>query len=177
MSVISIPSSTANSYASNAEAIAVWSIDPHKTDYPTVETSQDQALRTATQQLDDTYGDKYKGELYDATFALYQPRTGVTDPRTGVIITDYTVYQDDIKRATAIQAYYVFKNDRDAESADLVSTNTSEKLEGVGSVSRGTTSEQIQATNRSLIHDEAARIMTKWVDGITSKYSTVIERG
>lgn len=177
MAVDAIPSPTANSYASNAYAIAIWQNDPYKQDYPATEAEQDRVLITATQQLDDTYGDSYNGLIYDTTYSLYWPRKGVTDPRTGLIITDYADYPSDIKRATALQAYYVSKNNREAETADLVSTNISQKLDGVGSVSRGSTSDQIQATNRSLIHDEVARIMSKWTTGGNSKYSTVMYRG
>lgn len=177
MAVDSVPSPTANSYISNADAIAVWQSDPYKLDYASVITDQDIALKSATALLDDIYGDSYKGAIYDTSYTLYWPRTGVTDPRTKQSITDYTTYPSDIARATALQAYHICANDRQAETADLVSSNTREKLDGVGEVERGSTSEQRKALSRPTIHPEVARIMDNWVTGTTSAYSSVMSRG
>lgn len=177
MSVISTPGITANSYASNALFVSVCSSDPYKQDYTVVEAEQDRALITATQLFDDMYGDRYKGEIYDTDYALYWPRTGVTDPRTGLEITVYTAYPDDLARATALQAYHIDKNDRQIESADQSSAVKRQKLEGVGEVEYSSTTEQKQANYRSVIHHEVSRIMAKWVDGGISPYSAVMTRG
>lgn len=177
MAVDAIPSPTANSYISNADAIAIWSADPYKLDYAAVITDQDIALKTATSMLDDVYGASYKGAIQDADNALYWPRTGVTDSRTGVLITDYTDYPADLKRATALQAYHLYANNRETESADLVSTNVREKLDGVGEIERASVSQQRSATNRPTIHPEVARIMSPYVTGGTSVYSSVMSRG
>lgn len=170
------PSPTSNSYISNADAIAIWSADPYKLDFNAIITDQDIALKTATAMLDDVYGASYKGTLHDADNSLYWPRTGVTDPRTGVVITDYTDYPADIKRATALQAYHLYANNRETESADLISTNVKEKLDGVGEIERGTTAEQRSATNRPVIHPEVARIMGPYVTGRTSEFSSMMGR-
>lgn len=177
MAVDSIPSPTANSYTSNADAITIWQSDPYKLDYAAVITDQDIALKSATALLDDIYGDSYKGAIYDTSYALYWPRTGVIDSRTGLLIDDFTSYPDDLARATALQAYHLYANNRQAESADLVSSNMREKLDGVGEVERGTTSEQKQATSRPTIHPEVARIMSKYVTGGTSSFTSVMSRG
>lgn len=178
MAVISQPPSpTSNSYISNADAVAIWQNDARKTDYPTVEADQDRALRSATQLLDDIYGTSYKGAIYNTSYALYWPRTGVEDPRTERDITDFTTYPADIARATALQAYHLFKNDRQVETADLVSANIRERLEGVGEIERGSVAQQRLAASRPAIHEEVARIMRNWVNGGTSQYSSIMVRG
>ncbi len=178
MSVISTPGTTANSYASNAQFVTFMENDPwKKDDYPTGVADQDRALISATQLLDDVYGDKYKGTIYDTTYALYWPRTGVTDPRTGLDITTYTTFPYDLMRATALQAYHLFQNDRQQETADAVSLNKREKLDGVGEVERFDTSEQRSVLDRPAIHPEVSRIMAKWVDSASGKYSSVMDRG
>lgn len=178
MAVISQPPSpTSNSYISNADAVAVWSGDARKQDYPTVEADQDRFLRGATQLLDDVYGAAYKGDIQNADNALYWPRTGVTNPRIMRTITDFTVYPADIARATALQAYHMFKNDRQQETSDIVSANIRERLEGVGEIERGSVAQQRLAASRPAIHEEVARIMRNWVNGGTSQYSSIMVRG
>lgn len=177
MSVDAVPGVSATSYVSNADAIIVWQNDPYKQDFPTVEADQDRALITATQMLDDVYGDQYKGIIYNTTYALFWPRTGVIDHRTGLLITDFAAFPVDIARATALQAYHVNKNNRQEESADRVSTNVREKLDGVGEIERADTSDQRSATDRPAIHPEVSRIMSRWVTGGSSQYSSVMSRG
>jgi hypothetical protein len=177
MSVDSIPSATANSYISNADAISVWSNDPYKLDYATVITDQDIALKAATTMLDDVYGDYYNGVIYDTSYSLYWPRERVNDPRTGEPITDYASYPSDLARATALQAYHISAHNRQEETADLVSANTREKLDGVGEVERGTTGQQRSALSRPTIHPEVARIMSNFVTGGTSQYCGDMVRG
>lgn len=176
MAVDAIPSPTANSYISNADAIAIWSADPYKLNYAAVVTDQDIALKTATAMLDDVYGTSYKGTIQDADNALYWPRTGVTDPRTGALITDYTDYPSDIKRAAALQAYHLYANNRETESADLVKSVKSTK---VGPIEKeyADVSQQRSATNRPVIHPEVARIMSPYVTGGTGLYSSDMGRG
>jgi len=175
MAVDSVPSATANSYISNADAIAVWEADPYKQDYATVITDQDVALIASTTMLDDIYGASYDGKLYDASYSLYWPRTGVIDNRTGVLITDYTSYPTDLARATALQAYHISKTDRQTESADQVSAVKREKVDVI-EVEYQTTSEQKQANYRTVIHPEVERIMSKFVSGSASGFTNVMYR-
>lgn len=175
MSVIATPSPTADSYCSNADAVAIWSADVDKSDYPTDETIQDSVLRKATRQLDQKYGSSYAGQIYDASYSLYWPRTGVIDQRTGRAITDYTVYPDFMIQAVALQAYYLSKGSRTEEA--VISTNISETLEGVGSVTRASVSEQKQAAYTSVIHPEVAAIMDQGMGTTASGCMVVLGRG
>jgi|21_taG_2_1085346.scaffolds.fasta_scaffold09838_5 hypothetical protein len=177
MAVNATPSPTANSYVSNSDAIAIWQNDPRKQDYPAVEADQDRFLMSATAILDDMYGAYYKGTLQNANNALYWPRTGVEDPRTKAVATSYSAYPPDIARATAMQAYHLYKHDRQVEKADRVSANKREKLDGVGEIERGSTSEQSQATVRPVIHPEVSRVMRNFVNGVVSPYVSVMSRG
>ena len=177
MAVIAVPGTTANSYVSNTAAVALWSNDQRKQDYPTAEADQDRVLTGATTLLDDVYGESYNGEIHDTSFALYWPRENVTDPRTRQRITDFTTFPADIARATALQAYHLFKNDRQQESADFLSGIRSQELEGVGRIERASVSEQRSALTRPTIHPEVARIMAKWTTGGFSQYSSNMARG
>lgn len=171
------PSPTSESYVSTDDAITIWQNDPYKNlDFNTIITDQDIALKTATAMLDDVYGSSYKGIIEDADNALYWPREGVTDPRTGDLITDYTDYPADIKRATALQAYHLYKNNRETESADLVKAVKRTKVDVIEK-EYADVSQQRSATNRPVIHPEVARIMGPYVTGGTSTYSSTMGRG
>lgn len=177
MAVDAIPSPTANSYCSNAYAVEVWSNDPYKQDYATVIADQDIALKSATALLDDVYGENYHGKIYDTSYALYWPRTGVTDPRTGLVNTDYTVFPIQLARATALQAYHLSKTNRQSELADSVTGVKRERVEGAVEVEYATPADQKQAEYRPVIHEEVDRIMAQFVTGGTSSSIQIMSRG
>lgn len=164
MAVNAVPSPSSNSYASNAFAVSLWQVDPHKTDFPTVEADQDSVLISATNQLNDTYQTSWKGKITDAANALYWPRNEVEDPRTGEYYSTDS-YPDILQRATAILAYYIYKGNRNSE----IKTQPSgpiikKKLEGVGEF------EYAEPTTLSVqridsIPEEVKRIISPLIEG------------
>jgi hypothetical protein len=161
----------ANSYVSLVEAKYYWELDPYKKSYAYTNDQIARALISSTNSIDYFYQGTFKGDIFDPTIPLFFPRKNIKDAR-GVEIKDMTVYPKDIKRATAIQAYYSLEFDRNEEAS--ISAVKSQKMDGLGSQEFFSPSIQASA-KKPLIHEEAQSIMQPYVS--FSKYSVMIGRG
>lgn len=170
----SSPGPTANSYSSLVDAKAYWDNDPNKDYSGLVDETLAKALITATMLIDLQYGERYKGELYDQSYALYWPRTGATDGR-GVAITDYTEFPAGLAQAAAEQAYYGAQEDREAEA--VLSATVMERVEGAVTVQYGDVSEQRQAATKRLLVSRVELLLKPFVSGGTGSYGSVMSRG
>jgi hypothetical protein len=169
-----VPSATANSYASLVDTKAIWDNDPYKNDYTAFPDDDiSRALISATSQLDGEYGHRYKGLLFDDTFALFYPRTNIVDSR-GVSITDFTIFPPEVALAASTQAWYILQSDREAEVS--VSGTKKQKMDGLGELVFFSPSEQ-QSVKVALIHSETRAIINPYVTGGTSQYVTLVGRG
>lgn len=172
--IISDVGTTANSYISVADAKAYYDTDPNK-DYSAItDETLAKALITATLLTDAYYGAKYKGDLYDSTYALFWPRTSVYDPR-GVAITDYTVFPTQLGYAVAEQAYFGATTNREAELT--ISGVLSQTLEGVGSQTYQSASDQRIAGSKPLFVARAQQLIAPFVVGGGSAYVGTLQRG
>ena len=172
--IISDVGPTANSYISVADAKAYYDLDPNK-DYSAIaDETLAQALITARFLLDAYYGDKYRGTLYDQTYATFWPRVGVYDER-GILIEDYTEFPTQLGYAQAEQAYYGATEDREAETT--ISNVLRKQLEGVGSITYMSASDQRLAASKGLFVDRAAQLIKPFVTGSTSPYIDLMSRG
>ncbi len=177
--VISTPSPSANSYASNAEAVAIWAADPYKAgDAPATEARQDLVLIASTNAINDHYQTRFRGAITNAENALYWPRNNVPNPRTGQnFATDD--YPDILKRATALYAYYIDKSNRNVETPTIEQGPVIEQsLEGVGTI-RFAQPTTIPLQRLPVIPSEVNRILAPLVTGTSgSGFSTsIMERG
>ena len=167
MTVIATPSTTSNSYASNAYAVQVWQADPHKTDYPATTSAQDLALKSATSILNDTYQQKFLGTITNAVNALYFPRDGVMNPRTGVYF-ETAAYPDILSKATAVFAYYINKTNRNTETQVQGQGPVVEKsLEGVGTFKYAAPS-VVKVQEIYTIPEEVLKILSPLISGGSS---------
>lgn len=172
--IISDPGATANSYISVADAKAYYDFDPNK-DYSAIDDETlAKALITATMLADAYYGDKYKGYLYDSAYALFWPRTSVTDQR-GVVISDYTTFPTQLGWAIAEQAYYGATEDREAEP--VIDAVTMERVEGAVTVQYSDVSDKRIAASKPLFVSRAQQLMSPFVIGGGSGMVQVMSRG
>lgn len=120
----------ANSYASIAAYKALLGNDPYKDISLQTDEAIAKALLYATSYLNGKIQGDLRGDLFDESYALLFPRTGVSDYR-GVAITDYTVFPKQLEEATIYQAWWVTQ--KDVSAADpVVSGVKKEKFEGLG---------------------------------------------
>lgn len=173
--VVSDPGATANSYISLASAKSYWDSDPNKDYSGIADETLAKALITATLLLDAHYGGRYKGLLYDDSYALFWPRTDVTDPR-GVAITDYTVFPVQLGLAVAEQAYYGAQSDREAE-AELTGVSM-ERVEGAITVQYASASDQRIAASKPLFVDRVEALIAPFlIGGGGGRYVGFMTRG
>lgn len=172
------PSPTSNSYVSNADAIAIWSSDPYKQDYPSDVARQDLVLISATNAINDLYQTQFIGTIADADNALYWPRNNVPNPRTGIDFpTD--AYPDILARAAALYAYYIDKSNRNTEIQPIQQGPVIEQtLEGVGT-QRFASPTTVPIQRMSTVPPEVSRIIAPLISGSSGQgFSTsVMSRG
>lgn len=171
--VISDVGSTANSYASVAYTKSIWLLDQFKKDYTFTDEDIGRAVISATKTFDKAYWNSYLGTLFDESYALFFPRTGISDSRK-VAILDYTSFPAEIAEATAIQAYYLASSDRNAEiDPSLVKQM---KMDGLGSKEYFSVGSQLNA-KKNLIAEEASLIISPYILSSGGKYSSLFLRG
>lgn len=174
MALDNIPSPTANSYSSLADAKAYWDLNRH-IDYSSyTDRELEQALIFATATLDVEFGSKYAGELYDESYALFWPRTGVYDSR-GIAITDYTTFPTQLAQATACFAFTTLLEDRTAEvSVDAV---VEKSMDGLGSVKYDSYGAKRAAATKTVVPNQCAKILGSLITSSTSSYVEFLSRG
>ena len=163
----------ANSYVSIADTKTSWETDPYKEASKYTDEEIGMAVITATNQLDSKYWNNYKGALFDDSYALHFPRTGLYDSR-GISITDYLTFPVEFAKAVSIQAWYILVGDRRLEPE--VSSIKKLKMDGLGMKEFfGAAS---QANNmKALISIEASDAISPYISGGSSKYSMTVHRG
>jgi hypothetical protein len=172
--IISDVGPTANSYISVADAKAYYDLDPNK-DYSAItDENLAKALITSTLLADINFGDQYVGLLEDSDNALFWPRTGAVDER-GVSITDYTVFPAQLGLAVAEQGYSVAQENRETEIS--ISNVISQKLDGVGSQTFMSASDQKIAASKPLFVERFSALIKPFIIGGGSGYTTVLQRG
>ena len=178
ITVISNPSSDANSYASIAKYKEVLSLDVNKDISGETDESIAARLINATRQIDFENSGNFLGELYDDSYALQFPRKGLVDYR-GIKVTDYTVFPDQLILATIYQSYYIDKVDYYSESSSVSGVKRQE-MEGLGSQEFFDPSDQKKAVKKDKWAKEVGGFLNSFLlspIATGSSYVTVLGRG
>lgn len=165
----------ANSYASLADYKAVLGIDPYKDITAQTDEQIAQSLIYASFYIDGQIQDKVLGQLYDKTYATLFPRIGLVDYR-GVEITDYTVFPDQLIKATVYQAWWVTQKDIAAADPALSAVKKKE-MEGLGNIEYFSPSEQRMAWKVSRLAKEVPALLDSFVTGSLGGNMQVMLRG
>lgn len=161
--VISDPGENANSYAAVSFYKSVLSGDPNKDISSETDESIAQRLINATSQIDFENFDNLQGEIYDTSFSLLFPRTGLTDYR-GQSVSDFDIFPEQLKLATVYQAYHIGKVDYYAEDQGLPEVTVKrQKLEGVGEKEFFSASERGKATGKDKWGKEVDRYLKSFL--------------
>ena len=165
----------ANSYASLADYKAILGIDPHKDISDQTDEQIAQALIYATFYLDGQIQDKVLGRLYDKTYALLFPRIGLVDYR-GVRITDYTVFPDQLIKATVYQAWWITQKDVSAPTAQTSGVKK-KQMEGLGNIEYFSPSQQATANRVQRLAKEVPALLDSFISGSLGGNVQVMLRG
>jgi len=175
ITVNSEPGASSNSYASVARYKEILGIDPYKDISLQDDEDIAKALLYATSYLDGEIQDKVLGELYNQDYALLFPRTGINDYR-GVAITDYSVFPEQLIKATIYQAWWVTQ--KDIASADpSISGVKRQDFEGLGSQEFFEPGKQMGANKVQKLAKEVPALMDSFIIGSLSGRLNVMMRG
>lgn len=176
VTIIDDAGANANSYVSVPYVKSQWSIDPNK-DFSSL-TDEDIARLAiyTTSVLDAELWAMYDGDLFNASYALFWPRTNAYDSR-GIRITDMTVFPNDLKKAVAEQCWYL--NTTDVFKQTQISGLKQQVLDGVGSKTFYDLGELRSALSKPVISELASKLVSPLLIGQSygSKYSNHIVRG
>jgi len=178
ITLISDPSYNANSYSSLARYKEVLNLDTNKDISTETDESIAARLINATRQIDFENSGNFLGELYDDSYSLQFPRTGLTDYR-GVNVTDYTTFPEQLVLATIYQAYYVGKVNYYSE-VNSYSDIKRKKLEGLGEIEYGDNTEKKAALKKGKWAKEVGGFLNSFLlshIATGSSYITVLGRG
>ena len=176
INIIDDVGSTANSYVSVDYVKSRWNLDPNK-DYSTLDDEAIAKLAIYTTSIfDSEFWAMYDGYLYNSSYALFWPRTGVTDSR-GIAITDYTVFPTDLKNAICEQMYYL--NDNNVFAVVNITGLKQRVLEGTGSQTFYDLGELRSALSKDVIGTLAGKMISPLLIGnsYSNAYTNTIVRG
>lgn len=171
--VISDVGETANSYISVEDTKSLWELDPFKQGTALTDEEIGRAVITATTQLNNKYGNKYLGYIYDETYALFFPRTNLADSR-GIAIDEYTTFPSEVANSAGIQAWYASSSNRSEESS--VSGVKQNKMDGLGSQTFFSPAQQ-KNSGYNLISSEVELMIAPYVLGGANPYVSFMGRG
>lgn len=166
---------SANSYASIAAYKELLGIDPYKDISLQADEQIAKALLYATSYIDGKIQGDLRGDLFDESYALLFPRTGLKDYR-GVEITDYTVFPDQLVKATIYQAWWVTQKDVSAADPALSAVKKKE-MEGLGSVEYFSASDQKTANKVQKFAKEVPDLLASFLYSGLSGNIVVMQRG
>lgn len=167
--------SDANSYASVAAYKELLGIDPYKDISTQTDEQIAKALIYATRFINGKIQNQLLGKLYDESYALLFPRTGIDDYR-GVEITDYTVFPEQLVQATIYQAWWITQKDIAGADA-IVSGVKRQKLEGLGEKEFFGYSEQKAAARVQTLAKEVNDLLDSFISGSLTGNLVVMQRG
>ena len=167
--------SEANSYASLSAYKDALGLDPYKDISLQTDEQIAKALIYSTSFINGEIQDKVLGRLYDNSYSLLFPRFDLVDYR-GVRITDYTVFPEQLIKATIYQAWWITQKDI-AASDPAISGVKSQAMEGLGDIEYFSPSQQRVANKVQKLAKEVPALLDSFVRGSLSGNVQVMMRG